>query len=762
MNDARKFNDRAAMMLLIALLVVAYADILFLGRGFFISDLNSYHYPMKHVVREAVRSGEFPYWNPLFSCGAPLAANPVYELFYPPQWLVYLLPFHFGVQLHILLHFAIAAIGTFLLLRRLGASPPPAVFGSIAFVFCGSYLSLSSRLPLLFSISWLPLVLLLTLRFLENRSGPRLLALSSVMAMQFILGEPSVVIQTWGLIAGWAFFRAIRSSARKAECKRLAIGIGLAAVAALLLGTVQLLPAIDFARDTVRARSFDFRIVSSWSTPPVRLVELILPGVLRHTASANGDAVIRTIYTLRNDAYLIEIYAGAVVVLLALAGVFAGVRGRWIFAGTMTAALIVAMGDHTPVLKALYDAGIFSSIRFPEKFLLTVAFAIAVWGALVFERLLAGDQRVARWAFGLAVVWLILSILLLLNAPDGGALATRQYFEVNCVRAALATAWLWMMRRGPNNSKAYIGVALLAVDLWFATLNAVPRARREFFNPPPLLERVERSQPYRVFNEAAWLVWEGDAGSNQVLRLAQGSDFEWVVRNSLTPEIPTEAGLATALEQDIDQTSLKKMDDFREAMIGTRSAHVPGADEPYARMANVGWRVLPRELNEALRQQIQNDARHAMPVAIAPSAVRVPRFSFAGRLERAPDAGGFRFAVERNAADPSVAYVDADPFPPARGRVTAVHETANTATIDVITEGRAYLVASITGHRYWSATIDGRPATLLETNLAFHGLIVPPGRHRIEMRYRNPLVPIGAAISLLTLAALVFVERLRR
>jgi hypothetical protein len=90
-----------AIALLLALLAIAYADILFMGRGFYVSDLGVYHYPMKHVVREAVRTGEFPYWNPLYSGGAPLAANPAYELFYPPQWLVYVLPFHFGVQLHI-------------------------------------------------------------------------------------------------------------------------------------------------------------------------------------------------------------------------------------------------------------------------------------------------------------------------------------------------------------------------------------------------------------------------------------------------------------------------------------------------------------------------------------------------------------------------------------------------------------------------------------------------------------------------------------
>jgi hypothetical protein len=201
MTPRNRWTNRTALALLLALLAVAYADILFLGRGFYVSDLSVYHYPMKHVVREAVRSGEFPYWNRLYSGGAPLAANPAYELFYPPQWLVYVLPFHFGVQLHILLHFAIAMVGMFLLLRRLGLSIAAAVFGSIAFVFCGSYASLSSKLPLLFSISWLPLALWLLMRFVEERTAARLLPLAAVLAMQWMLGEPTVVMQTWAISA---------------------------------------------------------------------------------------------------------------------------------------------------------------------------------------------------------------------------------------------------------------------------------------------------------------------------------------------------------------------------------------------------------------------------------------------------------------------------------------------------------------------------------------------------------------------------------
>jgi hypothetical protein len=741
-------KNRTAIALLLALLAIAYADILFLGRGFYISDIGVYHYPMKHVVREAVRSGEFPYWNRLYSGGAPLAANPAYELFYPPQWLVYVLPFHFGVQFHILLHFAIAMIGMFVLLRRLGTSIAAAAFGSIAFVFCGSYVSLSSKLPILFSISWLPLALWLLMRFVESRTAARLLPLAAVLAMQWILGEPTGAMQTWAIIAGWTLFRILRKSD---DAKRIAVTLGIAIGSSLLLAAVQLLPAIDFVRDTVRTKMFDFRVVANWSTPPIRFVELILPGVLRHITAANGSAVITTIYPFRADAYLTEIYASLLIVLLAVAGVFAGVRGRWLFLGTTAASVIAAMGEHTPLLQILYDIRLVSAVRFPEKFILTAAFAMAVWSAIVFDRLLAGDRRVIRWTSGLAIVWLMISIILLVNSSG----TTKSYFAINCVRALLIAAWLWLMRTRRINAVIGIilGIILLTVDLWYGTLNAVPRVRREFFDAPPVLAAIDASQPYRIFNEVAWQGWEGDPVVNQLFDVPPGPGLWWLMRNSAFPEIPAMRGLPIAMEDDIDLTSLTNTDDFRQAFKGARSTHLPDADAPYARMSNVGWRVRLRPVTGPLPA----DVTKAMPVEIVP-VPRTDRYSFAGRLERAPDAGGFRYAVEHDAA---VAYIAAEPFAPAPARVTRARETANTAAIDVVSSGRAFLVASVTGHRYWSATIDGEPAPLIGTNIAYQGLIVPAGTHTIAMRYRNPFVPIGGAITLLTLIALCIGPRWR-
>jgi uncharacterized membrane protein YfhO len=79
----------------------------------------------------------------------------------------------------------------------------------------------------------------------------------------------------------------------------------------------------------------------------------------------------------------------------------------------------------------------------------------------------------------------------------------------------------------------------------------------------------------------------------------------------------------------------------------------------------------------------------------------------------------------------------------------------------VESEGNAFLVMSITAHKYWSVTIDGNEAPNILTNLGYQGVAVPPGRHVVELRYRNPLIAIGAAISLATLLALVFAVRRR-
>ena len=88
-------------------------------------------------------------------------------------------------------------------------------------------------------------------------------------------------------------------------------------------------------------------------------------------------------------------------------------------------------------------------------------------------------------------------------------------------------------------------------------------------------------------------------------------------------------------------------------------------------------------------------------------------------------------------------------------------ETANHARLDVEARGPAFLVMSVTPHKNWRITIDGSDAPAVVANIGYQGVLVPPGRHLVEMRYRDPLVAVGGAVSAAALL-LLWIGRIRR
>jgi hypothetical protein len=90
---------------------------------------------------------------------------------------------------------------------------------------------------------------------------------------------------------------------------------------------------------------------------------------------------------------------------------------------------------------------------------------------------------------------------------------------------------------------------------------------------------------------------------------------------------------------------------------------------------------------------------------------------------------------------------------PAEARI--VNYGPNRLAIETVADKRAALVVSETYYPGWEATMDGRPAAILTANYLLRGVIVPEGRHLVEMRYTAPAARRGAIISALTLLALL-------
>jgi hypothetical protein len=94
--------------------------------------------------------------------------------------------------------------------------------------------------------------------------------------------------------------------------------------------------------------------------------------------------------------------------------------------------------------------------------------------------------------------------------------------------------------------------------------------------------------------------------------------------------------------------------------------------------------------------------------------------------------------------------VGAPPLPPVRVRTY----TPEHVSLEAEVSESAVLVLSDTFDRRWTATDNGAPVPIMRANHALRAVLVAPGRHVVEFRYRQPSVFAGLGLTLVTLGAL--------
>jgi len=737
-------DSRNALLLAIVVLTL-FADVVFLGNGFYKGDTTAYHVPMKRVVRDMTFAGGFPEWNPRDHAGQPLAANPAYELWYPPQWLIYLPDFLWGFQFHILIHIVIAAIGMYALLRSLDLGEIAAALGALTFALGGPYLSLLLRLPFLFSMTWMPLILLFARRTILRPNRRDFAITAMLVGMQALIGEPVTFLQTGLLVGAYAIHRGFQAPAR--ERARTVVRVlsiaGLALAAGVLMATVQLIPGLDHGRDSVRSEGFQWPVASSWSTPSSRLFEVAYPRVYRAFVGVDGNQAIHTMYPFRIEPFISDVYVGALAIILAVAGMFAGVRGRGAVFLLVAGFVILAMGDGTPVFRLLYDAKIFASIRYPEKFLIGALLVLIIWAAAVLDRLMAGDKKVRRAAATMTFLWLVIAVLTWYGgtrppAPtstDHVPVPWLQYWALNFVRAI--AVWLLIRFAATPRRRLWAAALFAFVILDFAWLHqsVAGRAPRRFFDEPEVAHKLPPDrEAYRLFHAAFWDEW---AGAPQLAEFFRKGRPDWLFRDGMYPFRPAAFGFRSVLEDDLDQTGLMTSTRYLRAAQMTR------------RMTGV-WSSF--FLDAANVEQVIEFTNGAIVTRATGSH---PRYYFASRVVAIQDDDDVVQNVLAGSVREGDAFTSLPAFDISPARVIGVSERPSRVTLNVEAAGDALLVASITAHRYWRATIDGRPAAIYPVNIAFQGVRVVRGRHVVELRYHNPLILPCALISAAVLAAMV-------
>lgn len=370
-------------------------------------------YPWRMLAARTLRRGELAVWNPHQFCGYPFVANGQSALFYPPNWLLALVDVRWGMGLLVALHYVLAAGLTWAFCRRIGLAHVAGAFAGVAFAW-GGFMVGWTELPTLHNVAtWVPGALLgVALIFDRSRWGVPVLAVS--LAMSVLAGHFQIAAYVWLAALVYVLARSLWAAVRRLPLPagRLAAGFALA----LLLASAQLLPTLEMAANSSRARAgsteqmLEFHLARVLQ--PQELPALLLPNLYGNPA--HGDYVLAR-YGLPYAEHCG--FVGITTVVLMLAGLALGRRRhRMFFALVALGALNVAMGSFLARwlfvgVPGLGQAGGFTRI------LSVYTFAMAVGGGIGLDALRrrlwhGGGERGGRGVLASVVGALALVLLL--------------------------------------------------------------------------------------------------------------------------------------------------------------------------------------------------------------------------------------------------------------------------------------------------------------------------------------------------------------
>jgi hypothetical protein len=142
----------------------------------------------------------------------------------------------------------------------------------------------------------------------------------------------------------------------------------------------------------------------------------------------------------------------------------------------------------------------------------------------------------------------------------------------------------------------------------------------------------------------------------------------------------------------------------------------------------------------------------------------MPRFYLAGHIRPVKDEAEALAIVKQPGFDPAnetiVEGLNTGWRDVARGEdvgadVKVLSYENNRVELAVNSPSRSFLVTSETFYPGWKATVNGRPAPILATNVAFRGIPLEAGENRIVMTYFPMLLVVGLIVSLLACAGTV-------
>jgi Bacterial membrane protein YfhO len=796
-HPARRWSSLVAVVAATAPFVAGLSS----TRIFYIRDLSMFFWGRHLWLRHALRSGQFPLWDPYVAAGQSAIADALRQMMLPPALALRVIGSDvFSFNLWVAAPFPIAALGAWCFLRRRFSSDASAL-GAIAFAVSGPVVSTANFPNMSWSVGAIPWLLWAADRLALGPTPAAVAVLGIVTALQALAGEPVTLLATLALVVAFVAIvdpphtgATMRRRGRALLAAVAGIGVGLA------LAAMQLLPLARAASGSERAAAAasDF-----WSLHPVALLETVSLHLFGDyfVAQSLKDMPWLALVNSGREPFLFSLYFGVPLLTLALFGLIAHRQARfslfWIAVGV--ASLIGAFGAHTPVYPFLQrHLPLLSSFRFPAKYMVFSSLVVAVgaaagWDTIAPRRPAGGGARFRMAQLG--SVWTAMAFAAIACGVAGACMyapnptAVRLYTSARSLGAPdPVAAAAFMFQTLPRQASVILLLSAAAGCLvWLASSQAAAPASRWVLAALIVGDLIVRASAINPVFDPAYLMepaWLSYTRAHPDARIYVGSkregtldttdlDSSGPIRNP--PGLAGSASRAAVSGQlnfEASAFQVREMLSYDLPVLwprefGTVSQRFIDADRAQRDMmldrTGVRYRILPQRQAGAHRPLIQvpyffesflfdwgsgvSSRVFVVPDArVVADTNRQVSMLFEGGwdakvtalVEREPAAAG----IAGSASTQPTAAIVAD------GANRVVVEAAAGAT-------GGYLVMLDTYTDDWRVRVDGQPASMVRANGLFRAVRLVTGPHVIEFVYRPRALLVGLGVSVAALLLLI-------
>jgi hypothetical protein len=775
-------------------------------------------------LQQAMRSeGRIPLWSPHVFCGMPSFGSLLYAPFvYLPgaifETFARVIPLR-AMIFHVV-HYLLAGMGVFLLLRQRRVSFGPALFGGIAFMFMPYLITMEvfGHGSQMMTTAYLPLAFWAVDRLFEKRDVLSLGLAGLIIGLQMQRGHVQISYYILMLLGAFLIYSIIvrYREQRLKEIAPLTLHFTGALVLAAALAAMLYLPVREYTPFSIRGAQSILQqapgaqtdgvgidYATEWSFSPGEMMTFVLPSFYGFGGQTYWGTMPFTDYPNYMGIAILALAIYAMVLRRPLTG-FLGI--------VSLLALLISFGKHfSSFYQLFYDfLPYFNKFRVPVMILVVVQFSVAVMSALGLEALLdklrntkreeeARRQSIAKTLL-IGAGALLAFVLLISIAHDSAAAFMQGVYpdryepetqqQLDRLRFGMLFKDLWMMalvlggslllvalalRKKIGGTALVGGLLLLSLaDLWVVDFK---------LNKP----QSERGREAYMAADATALFLQADsanrqAGAYRIFPIEFFGENRWAAQGieSIGGYHP---GKPRGYQDLLDASRItafsskylrRVMQDGRASLEQVPIEEIQATERQrdlwLLDMLNVKYVLSVYPINEpnfVFRAQTAYDYQgRSLPLQVYENKTCLPRPYLVGAFEHIAEP---RAALERLLSgefDPHQSVIlDAEPEIAPRPDTTArvSLERYDLHHLEARTQSSSPQILVLSDNYYpanWTALLDGSPVRMHRANFCFRAVVVPAGLHRVEFRMHSAAFSAGfwtTVFGIVAVAGLIFI-----